>query len=311
MLLSVVIVNWKVREFLERCLNSVFSHLEGRKFEVIVIDNASEDGSVEMVRQKFPQVRLIVNSENYGFARACNQGINVSQGKYLFFLNPDSELTPGICEAIMNFMEVHPQVGIGGCYLYYPDGRAQTSFYRLTTLTNAFSRAVLLYFLLPRNRLTAPLFDDYLKPGEPIQRVCGGAMVLRRDMLEKVGPFDESFFLYSEDEDLCYRARQEGWQIAAIPGTRVIHHHNQSGKKDIRQVICSSYRSQLLLYRKHQSAHKTVILRLIQFVGLAIRSVSWSFRAVVGRDRQAARERFRGYLSLFLSDFYYRKSLVR
>ncbi len=310
MLLSITIVNWKVRRLLKRCLNSIFSNLQGREFEVIVIDNASDDGSVEMVRRNFPQVKLIVNSENRGFAKASNQGIDVSRGQYLFFLNPDSELTPGTFEKVVGFMESNPDVGIGGCYLYYPDGRSQTSFYRFTTLTNALAGAMLLSFFLPKNILTAPLFSDYLRPNEPVGRVCGGAMVVRREVLHQVGMFDESFFLYSEDEDLCYRAGRGGWRISPIPDTRVIHHHDQSGKKNVRQAVYSTYRSQLLLYRKYHPLYKTATFRLIQLVGLCIRSLYWFFKSLAGADRKNTQQRFLGYLSLLLSDFHYRRSLL-
>jgi GT2 family glycosyltransferase len=310
MLLSVIIVNWKVRRLLEKCLDSVFSCLEGHEFEVIVIDNASDDGSMEMVKEKFPQAKLIVNSENRGFAKACNQGILISEGRYLFFLNPDSELTPGTSERIVDFMESHPDVGIGGCYLYYPSGKNQRSFYRYTTLTNALAGALLLSFFLPKNSLTAPLFSDYLRPHEPVQRVCGGAMAVRREVLDLVGMFDESFFLYSEDEDLCYRAGRGGWRISPIPHTRIIHHHDQSGKKNIRQAVYSTYRSQLLLYRKHHPFYKTAIFRLIQLVGLCIRSLYWFFKSAAGADRESTQQRFLGYLSLLLSDFHYRRSFV-
>ncbi len=291
-------------------MDSVFLYLKDREFEVIVIDNASDDGSVEMVKEKFPQARLIVNSENLGFAKACNQGISISGGRYLFLLNPDSELTPGTFERIVDFMESHPDVGIGGCYLYYPDGRSQPSFYRFTTLTNALGRAWLLHFLLPRNSLTAPFFTDYLTPRRPVQRVCGGAMVVRREVVDQVGRFDESFFLYSEDEELCLRAAKEGWGIAPVPHTQVIHHHDQSGKKNIRQAIYSSYRSQLLLYRKYHPLYKTVLLRLIQFIGLAVRSLYWFGSAQVKENREDAHRRFLGYWSLLLSNFEYSRSLV-
>jgi GT2 family glycosyltransferase len=308
--LSIVIVNYKVRGLLERCLSSISPCSRMHDCEVIVVDNASDDGSVEMVKEKFPQARLIVNSENRGFAKACNQGIAISGGRYLFFLNPDSELTPGTFERIVDFMESHPNVGIGGCHLYYPDGKSQSSFYRFTTLTNALARALLLSFFLPKNSLTAPLFSDYLGPDEPVQRVCGGAMVVRKEVLDQVGMFDESFFLYSEDEELCRRAAREGWGIAPIPHTRVIHHHDQSGKKNVRQAIYSSYRSQLLLYRKYHPLYKTVLLRLIQFTGLAVRSLYWFGSAQVKNDQEDAHQRFLGYWSLLLSDFNYRRSLV-
>jgi GT2 family glycosyltransferase len=308
--LSIIIVNWKVRDLLRDCLHSLFSDSPGADFEIIVVDNNSDDGSTEMVEREFPKVRLISNRANVGFGAACNQGIRVAQGGYLLILNPDTLVEPKSLLNAVEFMESHPKVGIGGCYLYYPDGRSQTSFYRFTTLASALGRAWLLCFFVPRNRLTAPLFLDYLSPRRPVQRVCGGAMVIRREVIEEVGAFDESFFLYSEEEDLCYRAARQGWRISPIPDTRVIHHHGQSGKKNIRLVTYSSYRSQLLFYQKHHPLYKTILLRLIQFTGLAIRSCYWLLREQVTSNQISAHQRFASYLSLLLSDFHYTRSLV-
>jgi GT2 family glycosyltransferase len=310
MKLSTIIVNWNVKELLNRCLNSVFSGFECREFEVIVVDNASQDESVEMIRRKFPQVKLIINNENSGFAKACNQGTKIAQGKYLFFLNPDSEVANNTFDRIINFMESHPEVGVGGCYLYYPDQRIQTSFYRFTSLTTLLGRALLLYSFLPKNSLTAPLFFEHFRENKPIERVCGGAMVVRREALNEVGLFDESFFLYYEDEDLCYRMKQKGWKIASIPNTKIIHYHNQSGKKNIRRAIFSSYQSQLHFYRKFHPLYKVIIFRIIQLVGASIRFCFWFFEFMTNTNRKTAKEKFIGYLSLLLSDFYYQKSLI-
>lgn len=308
--LSIIIVNWKVRELLGGCLNSIFSRLKGQEFEVIVVDNASEDGSVEMIKRKFPEVKLIINNENLGFAKACNQGIKIAQGKYLFFLNPDCQVTDNTYEKIIDFMESHPEVGVGGCYLYYPDGRTQTSFYRFTSLTTLLGRALLLYSFLPKNSLTAPFFFDCFMKNKSIERVCGGAMVVRREAFEEVGLFDESFFLYYEDEDLCYRMKQKGWKIAPIPNTKIIHHHNQSGKKNIRKAIFSGYQSQFLFYRKFHHHPKVMIFRMIQLVGVSIRSLFWFSKLMGGAKQEEAKEKFIAYLSILLSDFYYRKSLI-
>jgi hypothetical protein len=288
----------------------LFSNLTSGEFEVIVVDNASQDGSVEMIKQEFPQVKLIVNSENCGFAKACNQGVKRGYAKYLLFLNPDSEVTNNLYEQIINFMESHPEVGVGGCHLYYPDGRTQTSFHRFTSLMSHLGRAMLLYTFLPKNRLTAPFFSDYISENESIESVCGGAMVVRQKAFEEEGLFDESFFLYCEDEDLCYRLKQKGWKIAPIPGTRIIHHHNQSSKKNVQKAIFYSYQSQLLLYSKFHCLHKVIIFRTIQFGGVLIRSLFWFFKLVTGEKQGSAKQKFMGYLSILLSDFYYRKSFI-
>lgn len=308
--LSIIIVNWNVRELLNRCLNSIFFHLGGQEFEVIVVDNASQDGSVEMIRQQFPQVKLIANSENCGFARACNQGIKIAEGKYLLILNPDTEVINNIQDKVSDFMESHPEVGVGGCYLFYPDGRIQASFFKFTSLMNHLGRALLLYSFLPKNNLTAPFFLDYIKLDQPIERVCGGAMVVRREAFEEVGLFDESFFLYYEDEDFCYRTKQKGWKITPIPYTKIIHHYDQSGKKNVRQAIFSSYRSQFLFYKKFHAFHKVVVFRLIQWTGVLMRTIFWFFKAINDANQEISKQKFLGYLSLLLSDFYYRKSLM-
>jgi len=309
--LSIIIVNWKVKKLLNRCLNSIFSCLTGQDFEVIVVDNASGDGSEEMVKENFPQVKLIVNKSNLGFAKGCNQGIRIARGRYLFLLNPDTQLTNNIQEKIIGFMESHPEVGVGGCYLYYPDGRGQTSFYKFTSLTNHSGRAFLLYSFLPKNSLTAPFFSDFLRDNQSIDRVTGGAMVVRRQAFEEVGLFDESYFLYYEDEDLCYRMRQGGWKIASIPETKVIHHHNKSGEKNIRSTIFSSYRSQLLFFRKFNPFYKVLVFRAIQSAAVSIRCPYWFFRFLANPDQREFSEKSLAYLRILLSNFYFSKSLIK
>lgn len=309
--LSIIIVNWKVKELLKQCLNSIFSHLSGQEFEVIVVDNSSQDGSVEMIKNDFPEIKLIVNQSNLGFAKACNQGIRIARGKYLFLLNPDTQLTDNIQEKIINFMESHPEVGVGGCYLYYPNGRIQTSFYKFTSLTNHLGRAFLFYTFLPKNRLTALFFSDFLTDNQSIDRVTGGAMVVRRETFEEAGLFDESFFLYYEDEDLCYRIKKTGWKIAPIPDTKVIHHYNKSSEKNITNAIFSSCRSQLQFFRKFNPFYKVLIFRAIQFVGVSLRFIYWFFKFLTRPNQKEFSQRFLGYLKILHSDFYYSKSLIR
>lgn len=309
--LSVIIVSYKTRVLLNKCLESLAEREQAIEFEVIVIDNNSQDGTIEMMRQKFPQFKLIINSNNCGFAKACNQGIMASREKYLFFLNPDTEIGFNTYDLIIAFMESHPRIGVAGCYLYYPDGKFQTSFYRFTSIPNHLGRALLLYTILLRIRFLRPFFRDCFMEDDAIERVCGGAMVVRREAIEEVGLFDESFFLYYEDEDLCYRMRQKGWKIASIPGTRIIHHHDQSSKKNIRKAIFSSHKSQFIFYSKYHSFYKILIFRIIQVVGVTIRSCFWFYKTVSGKNQKEAKLKLIGYLSVLLSDFYYRKSLIK
>ncbi|MGB7063201.1 MAG: glycosyltransferase family 2 protein [Candidatus Zixiibacteriota bacterium] len=308
--LSIIIVNYKSRDWLDKCLQSITRDEPPEEPEIIVVDNDSWDGSVSMLKEKHPEVVLVENQENVGFAKACNQGAEIATGRYFFFLNPDSEITYGTHDRILRFMDSHAEVGVGGCGLYYPDGKAQVSAYKFTSLSNLVGRALLLYSFLPRNRLTAPFFRDYLRPGEPTEGVCGGAMVVRREAFEGVGSFDESLFLYYEDEDLCYRMKQRGWETATIPETRIIHHYDQSSKKNIRMAIFSCHRSHFLFYSKFRPLLKVVLFRAIQFLGFSIRSLFWLLKLAGGQKKESTKQRFLGYLSLLLSDFRYRRTLI-
>jgi GT2 family glycosyltransferase len=309
--LSVIIVNYKTKDFLDHCLESLLSSAPGTSSEIIVIDNDSQDGTREMMKQKYPQVTLIINHANYGFARACNQGIMASKGEYLFFLNPDTVIDSNTYDLILAFMKTQPRIGVAGCYLYSPDGRIQTSFYRFTSIPNQLGRALLLYTILPRIRITTPFFREYLREEYATEQVCGGAMVVRREAIEDVGLFDEAFFLYYEDEDLCYRMTQKGWKIASIPGTRIIHYHDQSSKKNIKKAIFSSYKSQFLFYNKYHTFLKILIFRIIQTFAVTVRSCFWFYKTMSGKNQREAKLKLIGYLSVLLSDFYYRRSLIK
>ena len=312
--LSLIIVSWKVKELLKNCLISVFRNPGQYPLEVIVVDNNSQDGSVEMIEKEFPQVRLIENRENIGFGRACNQGIRIAKARYIFILNPDTLIKPNTLQNIIDFMESNPEVSIGGCYIYYPDGNPQNSFYKFPTMCNYFSRMVSLFRILPRNKLTQKFFWEYLDNNVtgPVDVVSGGAMVLRKEKVEEIGLFDETYFMYAEEIDLCYRARQKGWEISTIPNTKIIHYHQQSSLQNIRVTTFHNLRSDFLFFRKFYPAYKVILLRMIQFLGIIFRLLTWIgiylFRSC---KRTMAKEKAKGYLKLLLSNFDYSKSLLR
>ena len=306
--LSIIIVNWKVREFLGQCLNSIFSLLKSRKIEVIVVDNNSQDGSVEMVQREFPQIRLIENKENVGFGRASNQGIRIAQGRYLFILNPDTQVGPHTLQNIMDFMDSNPKVGIGGCYVYYPDGKPQSSFYKFPTLLSYFSRMLSIFRILPINRLTRKFFWEY-KDNDisgTVDRVLGGAMVLRKETVEQIGVFDEAYFMYAEELDLCYRARQKGWEVSTIPDTEIIHYHLQSGLQNIRTITFHSFKSDFIFFKKFYPIHKLILIRIMQFWGIFFRSLTWGgIYLFTPSKKSLAKEKFWGYIKLLFSNFDY------
>lgn len=269
--LSIIIVSWNVCGLLRACLSSLpaslspsaspTSHLLPHVSrlpppETIVIDNASTDGSADMVANDFPGVRLIRNTENIGFGRANNQGIVLAQGHYILLLNSDTLLPPGVLAQLVDFMETHPQAGACSPRLLLPDGRPQPY---------AFGGDPSLGYLLRRgvNRLLfkRPLHDWAATTSQPVDWVSGACLLLRREALQQTGGFDEAFFMYFEDVDLCLRLRQAGWQVWHHPAVGITHIGGQSLKQN--PAAQAAYQQSLRhFYRKHYSLPAQWLLTL-------------------------------------------------
>ncbi|OYT75574.1 MAG: glycosyl transferase, partial [Armatimonadetes bacterium JP3_11] len=222
--LSIIIVSYNTRELLRECLES----LRGAAAEIIVIDNASPDGSASMVAECFPKVRLIANSENRGFGAACNQGLQIAQGRYALILNADIRAEAGAIQRLVAFMDAHPDAAACGGQLRYPDGRIQPSCARELTLWWVFCEQSMLAKLFPRTRLFGGYWRTYWDFSSTIEteQVMGACMMLRRPF----PLFDESYFLYCEDTDLCYRIRQAGGKIYYVHDAVFVHHLGASGE---------------------------------------------------------------------------------
>lgn len=227
-ILSVVIVNWNTSEDLEVCITSFLEPLDDPKTEIIVVDNASEDGSVSMVRSKFPSVNLIENSCNLGFAAAVNQGINRAAGKYILILNSDIVSNYDSLQALINTLESRNDVGAVAPRLVNSDGSMQQGYYRkLPTLM----QILLFYtFLSKFTSKNSYLVGKYLEVffeenaiQSEVEQIPGGCIMIRREVLQTVGLMDESFFLFFEDVDWCYRIRKYGWRLLSIRNVSMVH----------------------------------------------------------------------------------------
>jgi len=201
--LSIIIVSWNTRQILADCLKSVYSNPPVGDFEILVIDNCSSDGSPEMVKTFFPQARLIVNAANLGFAGANNQGIRLSQGRYILLLNSDTLVKPGAFETLVRFMDDNPKVGVSGARLFNQDGSLQVSCYPAPTL----GREVWRLFHMDRIRSLAlyPMETWPLDRPQYVDTLLGACLLLRGEVLDQVGLMDEEYFMYSEEVDLCHR----------------------------------------------------------------------------------------------------------
>ena len=252
--LSIVIVNWNTRELLADCLSSVISgqlpltdHCQ-LTTETFVIDNASTDGSAAMVRERFPWARLIENAENVGFARANNQGIALAAGRYVLLLNPDTVVHPGALAALVAFMDAHSAVGACGARLLNADGSLQPACSPMLTPGREFWRLLFLDRLWPR--ATYPITRwNTIKPRR-VEVIKGACLLLRRKALDQVGVLDESYFMYTEEVDLCYRLAQAGWELWYVPAAAITHFGEASSRQIKEAMYLQLFRSKIQFYRK-------------------------------------------------------------
>ncbi len=260
MKLSVIIVNYNVRAYLEQCLRTVQEALKGFEGEVYVVDNQSTDGSVEMVREKFPQVKLIANSENVGFSRANNQAIRLSTAEYVVLLNPDTVVGEDVFHKVLAFMDAHPKAGglgvkmIDGTGTFLPESKRG-----LPTPAVAFYKIIGLTRLFPKSKTFGRYHLGHLPENETaqIEILSGACMFLRKETLDKVGLLDESFFMYGEDIDLSYRITLGGYENWYFPDAPIIHYKGESTKKSSVNYVFVFYNAMAIFAQKHFTRRRT------------------------------------------------------
>jgi len=259
--LSIVVVNFNSGKLLRRCLDSAYQNLKGLSFEIIVVDNGSIDGSPRMVTQEFPQVRLICNKTNAGFARAVNQGIRASRGRYVLIVNPDVVFLNKGFKELIRYMDSNPRVGIAGPKVYDDETKrsVQLSCRRFPSPMNyLFSRYSLLTRLFPNNPFSRRfLLTDWSHDAiREVDWVSGCCMLVRRELLEKLGLFDEGYPLFFEDVDLCFRARNAGWKVVYFPGAEIAHFVGSvRAQMPFRNVI-KRHQGLWRFYKKFYCKHK-------------------------------------------------------
>ncbi len=256
MKLSVIIVNYNVRHFLEQCVQSVSKALQGIEGEIFVVDNNSVDGSVEMIREKFPEVKLIANKNNAGFSKANNQAIRIAQGEYVLLLNPDTVVEEDTFSTCIEFMDSMPDAGALGVKLIDGKGNFLPESKRgLPTPQVAFFKIFGLARLFPKSKFFGKYHLGYLDKEETneIEILSGAFMFMRKKALDKAGFLDEDFFMYGEDIDLSYRISQAGYKIYYHPKTRIIHYRGESTKKSSINYVFVFYQAMIIFANKHFS----------------------------------------------------------
>jgi GT2 family glycosyltransferase len=239
-----------------------------------VVDNASADGSAQIVRERFPRVRLIENVENAGFARANNQAIEVSRGEQILLLNSDTMVLPGALETLTQFMMTHPKAGAAGARLLNPDGSLQASCAPFPTLSREAWR--LFYGDRLKPRAGYPMEEWNMASPRPVDVLLGACLLVRRTALDQVGLLDANYFMYSEEVDLCLRIKEAGWSIYWVPEARVVHYGGQSSNQMAERMFLQLYRSKVLYFRKHAGRLPTAAYKGL-LATAALTRIVWAF----------------------------------
>ena len=240
-------------------------------FELIVVDNASYDGSQKMVQNQFPEVNLISNSNNPGFAKANNQALRLCTGEYVLLLNPDTVVKSGAIEKLVNFLDGSPEAGVAGARLHNPDGSLQRSAYPKPTLFREFWRLFHLDGLMHLGKY--PMNGWHLDQAREVDILKGACILIRRKALDEAGLLDEEYFMYSEDLDLCTRLTNSGWHLYWIPSAEVIHFGGQSTKQVPEEMFLRLYEGKIMYFRKHQSNLAGVGYKFILYLATLVRLV--------------------------------------
>jgi len=294
--LSVVIVSWNTRELTFAALRS-FLPADDLPLEVVVVDNASSDGSADAIEAAFPGVQVIRNERNVGFAGGVNVGLRASRHPLVLLLNPDTRVVGDVLSRLVDYASAHPEAGIVGPRVLNEDGTLQASRFRFPSLLNLLLEATYLPKLLPGSRF----FDrerlggsDAATPAR-VEAVSGCCFLVRRSVLDGVGVLDESFFMYAEETDFCYRAWQAGFEVHYAPVGEIVHLHGASSRLASRRNFLEYRRSILRFFRKHRGPLATEGARVLLLLFLVARLPYWALRTYTGQDRETAAQNFGNY----------------
>lgn len=288
-MVSVIIVSWNARDYLLQCLASLSTEVCRYPMEIIVVDNASSDRSPECVERQYPQVRLIRNAANFGFAKANNLGIAQSRGRYLALINSDVKVLPDCLTKLVDYCEQHPEAGMVGPRVLGRDGKLQRSCRGFPGIWNTFCRALALDSCFPRSRWFSGFLLSYWPQDclRPVDMLTGCFWLVRRQALAEVGLLDERFFMYGEDMDWCKRFWSKGWQLIFIPAAEAVHYGGASSSNAPVRFFIERHRADLQYWEKHHSRGATFCFYFICCLHLALRALGYSLAFVVKSHARA------------------------
>ena len=280
--LSIILVCWNNKEYLDPCLESLYDTGMKNSFDVIVVDNGSTDGSQQMLAEKYPDVKVIQNDENVGLGRASNQGIDATRGKYVLLLNNDTIVDGASFDVMIDFLNANPKVGAVGGKVFNPDGTVQTCYNYFSTFQEEFLVATRLGKLLRRGYPAVVDAEDV----KSVDWMTSACLMVRRSALDEVGLLDEDYFIYGDEADLQYRIKKAGWEIYYLPQATIIHYGGRSMTRWPRRRMV--YRGKMLFYKKNYGPIQTLLLR-IMLASLSIMKLGmWSLIFIFPDKREMA-----------------------
>ncbi|HPC94153.1 MAG TPA: glycosyltransferase family 2 protein [Sedimentisphaerales bacterium] len=289
---SIVIVSWNTRDILRDCLKSIDKNAGAVRYEVFVVDNASADDSVAMVRDEFPHVRRIENAENRGFAAANNQGIALAAGRYVLLLNSDTVVLDQAIAKTVAFADAHPDAAVVGCRVLNGDRTLQRTCSMYPSVLNLMLSSTYLYKAFPRSRIFGREHMTWWNHDDAreVEVISGCFMLVRREAIAQVGTLDEGFFMYAEETDWCYRFRQAGWKVLFTPTAEIVHLGGKSSEQAKSEMTLQLRSGILRFLRKHRSFWSYATGCLLTALWYGLRVPYWFLRALV-----VPRERGRGF----------------
>lgn len=300
--LSIVIVSWNVRGFLADCLRSIWQNRGPLELEVIVVDSASSDGSPDMIQQHFPWVRLVACTDNVGFPRGNNLGMEIASGRYMLLLNPDTVILDDALSKMASYLDEHRDVGVVGGQLIYPDGSVQSSRRRFPTLATGLFESTWLQPYAPHGLLQRYYMEDVADDliGE-VDWLVGACLMVRREAVVAAGFMDEAYFMYSEELDWCRRIKAAGWRIVYLPTARIVHHVGKSSEQVVTLRHINYQRAKLRYYYKFHGRWAGGFLRLALLLNYVWQAAVEASKYVVGHKRELRRQRIDAYWQVLRS----------
>lgn len=274
--LSIIIVHYKTMELTLQCIQSVYDFSPDKLYEVIVVDNGSDDGIQEQLIQRFPFVHFIQMQVNVGFSKANNEAIQKSRGHFILLLNSDCRLVDNLLKSMMSFMEKHEEVGVLGPRQVNGDGVFEPSCGRFPNLWREAVRKIIHYRLSINDYRLREYLDERHADRSCVDWVSGSCLLLRRQAVEESGLLDERFFMYFEDVDLCQRVKKCGWEVRYLPSQTLIHYGGQSAKLNIMRIMVENRKSQLYYGAIHYGALGGFLLKILIAIKYALNLVKWS-----------------------------------